>query len=366
MARIQRSMPAPAQPAGEPAPRRRQTEPYDQAREPDRDAAFTDDLTADLPHRRPPRPQPAEEKPSTARRRAARQKPEPSVQQAHHQESRRQERPDRELHADGYDTQDAPAHPLRDRGHARRRRARRRRAVVISTLLVLAVAIWVLFVFVFKISTVTVGGTSLYNETVILEKFGYRVGDNLFSFSARQAEERIGTALPYLETVRVTRMPPGSVHIEVTPSVETYCFVTDNARVITSPSLKVLRVGDNTGGLLEISGIELGASVPGQPLQPVQQDRLEAANQILAALECDLLDNVTRVDVSDIYGITVRCEGRFLIRLGTTVELDYKLQLAAKTIYGSLAQDATGVVDVSSAATSHAAYYTPQQPDTFD
>ncbi len=264
-------------------------------------------------------------------------------------------------HVEGYEAEEAPARPLRDRGHARRRRARRRRAVLVSTLLVLAVAVWVMFVFVFKISVITVEGDSIYNDSVVLDKFGYSIGDNLFSFSGKAAAESIAAQLPYLETVSITRMPPGQVTITVTPSVETYCFVTEGEKVITSPLLKVLRTGDNTGGLLEIVGAGIGHCRPGEALPVTGEEKTQAVQAVLQALQSDRLHNCSVVDVSDIYGITVRCENRFEVRLGTTVELDYKLQLAAQTIYGQLDAEATGVVDVSSASTSHAAYYTPGQ-----
>ncbi len=267
----------------------------------------------------------------------------------------------RSAHAMGYDeAEDMPAPQLRDRGHARVRRARRRRTLAFSVLLVLAVAVWAMFVYVFKIGSVTVDGNSIYNQSVIVECFGYRVGDNLFAFGRKAAAEKIAAALPYLETVTVTRHLPDEVVIKVTPSTETYSFDAAGTQVITSPSLKVLRQGDNTDGLLEIIGLALAAQTPGHQLEITDEAQAAALPLVLEALQADALPGVTQVDVSDVYNITLRCQGRFIVRLGTTVELDYKLRLVAETVSSRLAPDATGVVDVSSAATSRAAYYTPQ------
>ena len=262
--------------------------------------------------------------------------------------------------------EDAPAPQLRDRGRAARRRARRRRAVLFSVLAVLAVGVWVLFVFVFKISNITVEGTTVYDKSIILNHFGYTVGDNLFTFNRAKAAEDLVSSLPYLETARVTRLLPGSVHIEVTGSEEKYCFVGQGDGVIVSPSLKVLRTGDNTGGLLEIRGAAFSQPTPGQPLPLENEEQAQALRTALQALQTDILHNCTQLDVSDPYAISLRCEGRFLIRLGTTVELEYKLRLAAETIYNRLEPEATGVVDVSGAYTSRSAYYTPQSPDVWD
>ena len=174
------------------------------------------------------------------------------------------------------------------------------------------------------------------------------------------------SALPYLETVSIRRQLPGTVRIEVTASEEKYCFVQpDGSTVITSPSYKVLRLGSNSGGLLSIRGVNFAAPVPGKPLAPQTEEdtALQTLDEVLKALEAGHIKQYTVLDVSDPYAITLKCEERFILQLGTTVELDYKLRLAAKTIYDQLEADATGIIDVSGAGTSHAAYYRPQAVD---
>ena len=253
---------------------------------------------------------------------------------------------------------------LRERGQAARLRARRRRAVLIGAAILLLVGIWVLIAFVFKIGNMQVSGSSIYNETVIFEKFGYRAGDNLFTFNKRKAEQELAAALPYLETVKITRRLPDTVRIEVTGSVEQYCFVQpDGSTVITSPSLKVLRLGSNAGGLLEVRGVGFEAPVPGQPLAVTEEERLQAVSDVLAALETGELKNYSALDMSDPYSISFKCEDRFIVRLGTTVNLEYKLRLVSEMIYNSLEPDATGLIDASSAWTSRSAYYRPQAVD---
>ncbi len=255
---------------------------------------------------------------------------------------------------------------LRERGQASRRRARRRRTLLLSVMVLLLVGIWVLIAFVFKIGEIRVTGSSVYNQSVIVEHFGYREGDNLFTFNKRRTADQMLAALPYLETVKIRRQLPETVCIEVTASEEKYCFTqADGSTVITSPSFKVLRLGSNSGGLLNIRGMEIQTPVAGQLLEipEEKQDALHTLQEVLTALEEGHIKNYSELDVGDPYAITLRCEDRFILQLGTTVELDYKLRLAAQTIYGRLEPDATGVIDVSGAGTSHAAYYRPQAID---
>ncbi len=255
---------------------------------------------------------------------------------------------------------------LRERGQASRRRARRRRTLLLSVMVLLLVGIWVLIAFVFKIGEIRVTGSSVYNQSVVLENFGYHEGDNLFTFNKRKAADQMLAALPYLETVRIRRQLPGTVRIEVTASEEKYCFThADGSTVITTPSFKVLRLGSNSGGLLNIRGLEFRTPVAGKLLEVPEekQEALHTLQEVLAALEEGHIANYSELDVGDPYAITLRCEDRFILQLGTTVEMDYKLRLAAQTIYGRLEQDATGVIDVSGAGTSHSAYYRPQAID---
>lgn len=259
------------------------------------------------------------------------------------------------------DEDEEPPVPLRDRGRAARRRARRRSAIVFGVLVVLALGVWASVMFVFKISEITVSGTSVYDQSVIIQNFSYHIGDNLFTFSTAKAARQLEQALPYLETVKVSRLLPGSVHIAITPSVEQYCFaMADGSYTVTSPSLKVLRTGDNTASLLTVRGIGFDNPVPGMPLAVSDPDQAAALSQMLQALSAGTLQNVSELDLTDVWGITLKCENRFVLKLGTTVELDYKLRLAAETIYNQLPADATGVIDLSSAATSRSAYYTAQ------
>ncbi len=318
----------------------------------------------ETPHRKAAPETPVKKQTGRAARKAA------AAARKKQQAARRQaeERSARAVRSGGMPEEDDAPLPttLRQRGQASRRRANRRRALLLSILVLLLVGIWVLIAFVFKIGEIRVSGSSVYNQTVILENFGYRVGDNLFTFSKRRVQGEMLAALPYLETVKIRRQLPGTVRIEVTASEEKYCFVQqDGSTVITTPSFKVLRVGSNSGGLLSIRGVAFAAPVAGQPLALQQEEdpALQTLTEVLTALEAGHIKSYSELDVSDPYAISLKCEDRFLLQLGTTVELDYKLRLAAKSIYDLLDADAMGVIDVSGAGTSHSAYYRPQAVD---
>ena len=251
---------------------------------------------------------------------------------------------------------------LRRREDTRRRRARGRRRLAFSAVLLLAAVLWILLVFVCKIGTITVEGECVYDDSVILEHFGYRTGDNLFAFRRQKAARQMLDALPYLESVRIRRLLPDRVRIEVRPCAEKYCFVGGSTGLITTADFKVLRQGGNPGNLLTVIGVVTQLQEPGSRIEPSEQ--LETAEQVLEALEAGHLLQYADLDVTDPYDLTLKCEGRYLLRLGTTVDMDYKLRLAAETIYHQMGPEETGVIDVSSAHTSHAAYYTAQElPD---
>ena len=77
-------------------------------------------------------------------------------------------------------------------------------------------AIAVALALVFKVETVTVTGNSRYTPQQIVEAGGIRVGDNMFFLNKYSASKKITAALPYVETVRISRQLPDTLVVTVT------------------------------------------------------------------------------------------------------------------------------------------------------
>ena len=72
-------------------------------------------------------------------------------------------------------------------------------------------AIAVALALFFKVETISVVGNSRYSADQIVEAGGISPGGNMFFLNKYNASEKITSALPYIETVRISRQLPGTL-----------------------------------------------------------------------------------------------------------------------------------------------------------
>lgn len=87
--------------------------------------------------------------------------------------------------------------------------------------------------------------------------------------------------------------------------------------------------------------------------------------QLGEAVEQSGLSNVSAIDLSDQYQLTVTIENKFLLKLGTPTYLQRKLTFAQEILTNHLKDSPSGVIDLSSIQENNQAYvpYDPEQID---
>jgi len=231
----------------------------------------------------------------------------------------------------------------------------------------------------FKVETITVSGAVKYDAWTVKEASGIEIGDNLLSFGEAKAAGKIKTALPYVQTVRIGIKLPDTVNIEIKEldvvyaikdAVEQWWLITSGGRVIDRADSAT--AGDYT----QVLGVKLATPVAGQQavaqeeesattsttetlelptMAPVVRagDRLKAALSILQYLEeCSIIGEASKVDVTDLGNLELQYGQRFLVKLGDTTQLLYKIKCMNAAINGKDEQNSlkdydSGVLDVS-------------------
>ena len=103
------------------------------------------------------------------------------------------------------------------RSRRNRRRSRGRFAFLYRLLcfvLICAAIVGALVLF-FKVDTISVSGNDRYSRETILAASGVSEGDNLFLLNKYDAAAKITEALPYVESVRLSRKLPGTLRIDI-------------------------------------------------------------------------------------------------------------------------------------------------------
>lgn len=230
--------------------------------------------------------------------------------------------------------------------------------------------------------------TGPYTQLQITSALGVQLGDNLFSFKIEEKERLMALALPLLEEIDLQRKYPGTLVVQVTPAEATWCTPVDSGWLVLSRSLKVMelvteqpqtlrlllcdaRSGQPGTALATLSydrllaeyqaavaAAELAAADPNAPQatmppdEPIQDENRMALDELLTALdEAGLLDSVTAIDTTDPEETAFVYQDRICVLLGTTNQLDYKLDWAATILLnvdgkGCSATD-VGVLDIS-------------------
>lgn len=226
--------------------------------------------------------------------------------------------------------------------------------------------------------------TGPYTQLQITSALGVQLGDNLFSFKLQEKEELMALALPLLEQIEVLRRYPNGVIVQVTPAVPTWCTPVTGGWLILSESLKVMEQVTEQPQALHLLLCDAKAAQPGTQLATLTYDRLlaeaqaaaeqqaqssgeevkpvdpdsirdesrVALDELMTALEAaGILDRVTAIDTANPEETAFLYEGRISVLLGTTNQMDYKMEWATTILLnengkGCSATD-MGVLDIS-------------------
>lgn len=241
--------------------------------------------------------------------------------------------------------------------HAAQGRKRRKlREILVSAVLMLgvfAVLCVVTYQLLFIIRKLDVSGSSHYSSEEILAASGVDLGDHLFSFSSRVAQEAIMLHCPYVAAVDVQRTPPASIAFAIEEEEPVFYAVFYNEVWEVSRSLRVLdpisEADAKEQGLIKLK-------LPGV-LEAVSGKRLVFSNirsdsymqTVLDMLQkSDLADRIGTVDLRSPYNITMVCDGKYKLLFGDVNVIETKLRLAAAVLEDELFQgDNKASVDVT-------------------
>ncbi|MBQ7474682.1 MAG: FtsQ-type POTRA domain-containing protein [Clostridia bacterium] len=237
---------------------------------------------------------------------------------------------------------------------ARKKAADRRRFVIrkrgwLLALMVILFTVLLLFLgykFIFVVRSISVDGSTTYSAEEIIEASGVRFGLNLFSFRASAANSRVTFRCPYVESVKVKRTVPSTVTLTVTEDVPRYTVEIFGEVKIISDGLRVLgtvREGDAVPeGLIRLKLPAVEYSVEGRLLGFADAKDDRAVRTTLEALEdSELSERVSSVDFRNPFGITAACDGKYLLIVGNSTDVDKKLKAASLVLEDQVFSEGT-------------------------
>ena len=265
---------------------------------------------------------------------------------------------------------------------AKRRRRRKSNMslyyILVAIIVVAAVYFLSNFVF-FRIDEITVSGSTYYSKESILNASIARKGDNLFRTDIKGIEERLSKLMVYADEVKVRRKLPSKLEITVVEAVPKYNFYQDGKYFIISESGKILE-NDKISpqpNLLIVDGFEIKNTSPGAKLKSEDSLKARILNELTENAEKLNFDGIVKIDLSDRTDIRLFYENKIEIRIGSSMDIPYKLRYVKKVIeavhktYGEdyegtlIYHSATSGISAIAKDTQKETNYPPDKSDTF-
>ena len=178
---------------------------------------------------------------------------------------------------------------------------------------------------VFQVKTITVNGNHALSTDKIITISGFSEGDNLFRISTGKAKQQLKNN-PFVERVRIRRVLPDELLIEVTERPSVGYIVTSDGYIQVDGDGRLLAIQQSLSNyrLPVISGVgldelpELGGLI--------QNEKLKQALEILQNCDAALLNNIAELNVGQDYYILLYTNQQLEVRLGGLDNIEQRLK----------------------------------------
>lgn len=286
---------------------------------------------------------------SSARNRTREQRPRPSQSP-----QKRRPTPDRRTQPtrpNSPDRRGAQETKKKKRKKRRIPRSLRHFLIVAGFLITIAATVLVAVTLVFKVDTITVTGSTVYSDAEILSICDYHMGDSLFFLSTTDKEDKLQTELPYVELAKITRKIPGTVLIEITTVKVMASISYEGQYIYTDSAGKVVEQNQAAAeGTILIKGLELSPPVLGKRFQAADTNKQAAYEEIITQIvSSEAMEEITQIDLQDIYDIKVVYQNRIELLMGNAADLSFKLRFALSAVRdpGKVSANAQGKLNLS-------------------
>lgn len=214
----------------------------------------------------------------------------------------------------------------------RNKKNRRKKLIFrsVAGALFLVVGVVVSLSLFFNINKIVVSGDAVYSHETVVKASGVSEGDNLIFLSKSKLNEKLSSELAYIGSVTVKRRLPSTLELVVKKTDAKLGVAMNGYFTLLDENGKVLEkdletVGENIilANLGEIESAELGKVIV------LKENRaLTKLNAVLDECKKVGINDISLMDLSDIYNIKLVYQGRITLELGETDSENLNSKLA--------------------------------------
>lgn len=183
----------------------------------------------------------------------------------------------------------------------------------------------------FNCSAIEVQGIQKYTAEEIIEASKIKTGDSLLGIDESAAERRIVEAFSFIDACDVTKSYPTKIVITVTEAERWYAVEHDGDTYTISRLGKIIEEAP-AGSLPVVIGFEAAEPQVGGTLSSEIEGKNDLPAELLTAAETAGLTDITSIDITDRFEITILVQDRITLQLGIATELENKMYIAKELI----------------------------------
>lgn len=231
---------------------------------------------------------------------------------------------------------------VKDSQQERKKHNKRNTNLIIAMFFIVALSFIVIFAaFALKVNTIEIEGTERYSDKSVTEAADFNRQISMILFNAEHTENKIETALPYIENAEIKRVWPDKLLVTLEDAVPALAVDTGKGYIIMNRSLKVLdddavTIGEDAA---LIRGVSVASSVPGKIIEFADEISLEEFISLISSFEEFGIENITEYNLTLLSDVTVVLEHRVEVKLGTLVGSAKKLGFARYVIEETVNSD---------------------------
>ena len=197
-----------------------------------------------------------------------------------------------------------------------------------------------------NVSEIKIEGVTLFVQDQILGVGGVSTGQNLVRTNTDIVEKRLKDTLVYLDDVKVTKKFPSTLVITCTEAEKAADIEYKNSYYVLSTSGKILETKNPapTGDIPVIKGFELKSLSQGDKLASEDSFKADILKELLNDLHDLKFKNIDSIDLTTRSDIKLMYDGRLEIKLGSSVDMEYKLTYLKAVIDKSITDDYEGTL----------------------
>lgn len=238
------------------------------------------------------------------------------------------------------------------RTRRKRRKSQAGRIVLAATVIIVAITAAILSLTVFfNIKAIDIYGDSKYSSKQIIKAAGVELDSNLIRLKSKEVEKKIEDKLPYIQNAKIVKKLPTSLEIRVQSAVVAGYIEENSSFSLVSVEGKLLEnVKTRPEGYAEIIGVSAENVKLSQTIKD-ETGSLKSVEKIYSAFNNQSQNNITKIDVSDSLNMSFVYRNRITVELGSTAELDEKLNFVSKILKDTtkIGEDDVGTVYASNA-----------------